>query len=115
MLNDIFNAYVVVNQNSPERLEEYKKFLTEKQQAISLGLQGSAKIMKELINLDEDLQKEVITGDLFYDLGELFLQNITLLQSLSASKEVANFYLHLPENQRTNLLNIGRIKNEEGM
>lgn len=113
MMNDVFNAYIVLNQNYPERLEALRKHLDEKQQAVASGLKGVAGMMKYLTFLDEELKQEFL-DDLLYDLGDLFFQNVTLLQNLSSAREVAKFYLYdLPDTQRTQSINIGRAKDEK--
>lgn len=113
MMNDVFNAYIVLNQNYPERLEAFRRHLDEKQQAVASGLKGVAGMMKYLTFLDEELKQEFLNDDFLYDLGDLFFQNVTLLQNLSSAREVAKFYLYdLPDTQRTQSLNIGRVKDE---
>lgn len=114
MMNDVFNAYIVLNQNYPERLEALRKHFDEEQQAVANGLKGVAGMMKYLTFLDEELKQEFLDDNLLYDLGDLFFQNVTLLQNLSSAREVAKFYLYdLPDTQRTQLLNIGRAKDEK--
>ncbi len=109
MLNytDVLNAYIVINQNKPELLEDFRKQLDDSEANIINGLLNVTGMMKAVSLSEDENKEEYITGNLLLGLSDLFAENIKLLHSISGANNTANFYLNvLPENQRTKILNI---------